>query len=760
MSDDSQAALQKAALQFHEFPKPGKLEIVATKPLANARDLALAYSPGVAAPCEEIAADPAKAYAYTARGNLVAVISNGTAVLGLGDIGALASKPVMEGKAILFKKFAGIDSIDIEIKESNPERLIEIVAALEPSFGGINLEDIKAPDCFLVEEQLRARMDIPVFHDDQHGTAIIVAAAVLNAMKLVGKSIAEAKICTSGAGAAAIACMDMLLTIGARRENIFMADRGGLVTKRRGNAVDRWRGAFAQDTEATTLDETMDGADIYVGLSSAGALKPEVLARMARDPLVLALSNPVPEIMPELATAARPDAMICTGRSDYANQVNNVLCFPFIFRGALDSGATTINEAMKRAAAEAIAQLVHEPAPEVGVGDEPMTFGRDYLIPSPFDTRLILRIAPAVAKAAMESGVARRPIADFKAYRESLGRFVFRSGLAMKPMMEGARGRGKRIAFADGEDERVLRAVQVIREEEIGRPVLIGRPAVIEGRIKRFGLTLTPGRDFEIINPEDDPRYADYVKAYHARVSRQGVDAESARTIVRTNTTVIGALAIVRGDADALICGLQKPFAAHARDIEAIIGLADGSMGLSALSMLIMSRGVFFLADTHVNADPSVAELTGIALQARDHLKRFGVEAKAALLSHSNFGSREGASAAKMRAVLQQLRAVAPDLLVEGEMGGDAAINGALRERFVPEMAFGGEANLLIFPTLDAANLSMTLLTELNDALPVGPILMGTKRPAHILVPSVTARGIVNMAAVAAAEAAIERQTA
>ena len=753
MSSDKTTSLRDAALHFHEFPKPGKLEIVATKPLANARDLSLAYSPGVAIPCEEIAADPEAVYKYTSKGNLVAVISNGTAVLGLGNIGALASKPVMEGKAVLFKKFAGIDSIDIEVNEQDPKRFIEIVAPLEPSFGGINLEDIKAPECFEIEEALRERMNIPVFHDDQHGTAIIVAAAVLNAMQLVGKDIAKVKICTSGAGAAAIACMNMLVAVGAKRENIWIADSKGLVTKARHNNVDRWRGAFAQQTDKTELAEVMAGADIYVGLSKAGALKPEMMKDMAPNPLILALSNPIPEIMPELAREARPDAMICTGRSDYPNQVNNVLCFPFLFRGALDCGATVINEEMKAAAAHAIARLAHEPGLEASAHGVPAIFGSDYLIPNPFDQRLILRIAPAVAKAAMESGVARRPIEDFAAYRDQLNRFVFRSGFVMKPMIEQAQGEGKRIAFADGEDERVLRATQVMLEDGIGRSILIGRPSVIESRIERFGLTLKAGRDFDVINPEDDPRYRDYVELFHSLVGRKGVTPDTARTIVRTNTTVIGALAVKRGEADALICGLQGRFIKHARDIASVIGLAEDSQQLSALSMLVMSRGVFFLADTYVNIDPSADEIVSITLQARDHLKRFNIEAKAALLSYSNFGSREGVTSEKMRVVYEKLKQAAPDLVVDGEMQGDLAINAELRDRYVPDSVLKGEANLLIFPNLEAANLSMTLLKELNNALAVGPILMGTRQPAHILAPSVTSRGIVNMAAIAATEA-------
>ncbi|HTM76772.1 MAG TPA: NADP-dependent malic enzyme, partial [Devosia sp.] len=708
MADDETPSLRDAALRFHEFPKPGKLEIVATKPLANTRDLALAYSPGVAVPCEEIAADPEAVYKYTAKGNLVAVISNGTAVLGLGNIGALASKPVMEGKAVLFKKFAGIDSIDLEINEQDPKRFIEIVAPLEPSFGGINLEDIKAPECFEIEEALRERMNIPVFHDDQHGTAIIVAAAVINAMELVGKDISKVKICTSGAGAAAIACMNMLIAVGAKRENIWLADSKGLVTKKRDNSVDRWRGAFAQDSDKTELAEVMAGADIYVGLSKAGALKPEMMKHMAPNPLILALSNPTPEIMPELAKEARPDAMICTGRSDYPNQVNNVLCFPFLFRGALDCGATVINEEMKAAAAHAIAKLAHDPGLEASAHGVPAIFGPDYLIPNPFDQRLILRIAPAVAKAAMESGVARRPIGDFAAYRDSLNRFVFRSGMVMKPMIERAQGQDKRIAFADGEDERVLRAAQVMLEDRIGRATLIGRPAVIEQRIARAGLTLKAGRDFDVINPEDDPRYRDYVALFQDLVGRKGVTPDTARTIVRTNTTVIGALAVRRGEADALICGLQGRFIKHARDIQSVIGLASDSHQLSALSMLVMSRGVFCLADTYVNIDPTADEIVAITLQARDHLKRFNIPVKAALLSYSNFGSRDGATSEKMRAVYEQLQQVAPDLVVDGEMQGDLAINEGLRERYVPNSVLKGEANLLIFPNLEAANLSMT----------------------------------------------------
>jgi malate dehydrogenase (oxaloacetate-decarboxylating)(NADP+) len=763
MSEDmseQRKALQEAALHFHEFPRPGKLEIVATKPLGNQRDLSLAYSPGVAAPCEAIAANPDDAFRYTSRGNLVAVISNGTAVLGLGAIGALAGKPVMEGKAVLFKKFAGIDAIDIEIEERDPKKLIEVIAPLEPSFGGINLEDIKAPDCFEIEEALRARMKIPVFHDDQHGTAIIVGAAVLNYLELSGKQIETVKIATSGAGAAAIACLNVLLNLGAKKENIWVADKGGLVTTKRDNSVDRWRAAFAQKTDKTELAEIMEGADIYVGLSAAGVLKPEMVKDMARDPLILALSNPIPEIMPEVAKQARPDAVICTGRSDYPNQVNNVLCFPFIFRGALDVGATSINEEMKLAAVRAIARLAHEPGLEVSPSGAPAVFGPDHLIPNPFDQRLILRIAPAVAKAAMDTGVARRPITDFKAYHESLNRFVFRSGLVMRPIIDRAHGQGKRIAFADGEDERVLRATQVILEERIARPILIGRPAVIEQRIKRFGLSLQPGRDFEVINPEDDPRYRDYVALFHSLVGRSGVTPDTARTIVRTNTTVIAALAVKRGEADGLLCGLTGRFIKHARDIASVIGLQDGLKTLSTLSMLIMPRGAFFLADTYVNMDPTAAEIVQIALQARDHLKRFNIEARAALLSYSNFGSRDGESSIKMREAYQLLKQAAPDLIVEGEMQGDLALSQELRERYIPDTILKGEANLLLFPNLDSANLSMTLLKEMSNALAVGPMLMGARAPAHILAPSTTSRGIVNMTAIAASESVVTQEGA
>ena len=752
--DDQLRARREAALHFHEFPKPGKLEIQPTKPLGNQRDLALAYSPGVAAPCEVIADDPDAVSRYTSRGNLVGVISNGTAVLGLGAIGALASKPVMEGKAVLFKKFAGIDVFDIEIEERDPKKFIEVVSPLWPTFGGINLEDIKAPECFEIEEELRARMPIPVFHDDQHGTAIIVGAAVLNGLELAGKKIEDVKICASGAGAAAIACLNILLALGAKLENVWVADKDGLLTYRRNDVNDKWRGKFCRpDSEATTLAEVIEGADIFLGLSAAGALKPDMLKAMAPNPLVLALANPNPEIMPEAAKAVRPDAMVCTGRSDYPNQVNNVLCFPFIFRGALDVGATQINEEMKLAASHAIAKLAHDPGLEVSPTGLPAVYGPEHIIPNPFDQRLILRIAPAVAKAAMDSGVAKRPITDWAAYQDSLNRFVFRSGLVMKPVIDRARGASKRVVFTDGEDERVLRAAQVLIEERIARPILIGRPQVVESRLARFGLKLNIGSDVEIVNPEDDPRYREYVALFHSLVGRSGVTPETARTIVRTNTTTIGALMVKRGDADAMICGLQGRYIKHVRDIRSVLGVQDGVQDVSALSMLIMPRGAFFLTDTYVNIDPTAEEIVAIALQARSHLKRFNIEARVALLSYSNFGSRDGETAFKMREVYRQLKAAAPDMIVEGEMQGDLALNQELRERYIPESVLRGEANLLVFPNLEAANLSMTLLKEMTNALSVGPILMGPRAPAHILAPSTTSRGIVNLAAIAASEA-------
>ena len=752
------ADLDENALFYHRYPTPGKLEIRATKPLGNQRDLALAYSPGVAAPCLAIQDDPTTAAHYTARANLVGVISNGTAVLGLGDIGALASKPVMEGKAVLFKKFAGIDVFDIEVDAHDIDLMVSTVAALEPTFGGINLEDVKAPECFEIEERLKARMKIPVFHDDQHGTAIIVAAAVLNGLELAGKSIETVKIVTSGAGAAALACLNLLVSLGAKHENIWVTDRHGVAYRGRVEEMDRWKEPFLKDTNARALADVIGGADVFLGLSAAGVLRPELLADMADKPLILALANPVPEIMPDAARAARPDAMICTGRSDFPNQVNNVLCFPYIFRGALDVGATAINEEMKAAAVRAIAALAREEPSDVAAraysGETPI-FGPDFLIPSPFDPRLILRIAPAVARAAMDSGVATRPIEDMAAYIDRLNRFVFRSGLIMKPVFSAARtATAKRVIYADGEDERVLRAAQVVLEEGIATPILIGRPHVIETRLKRYGLKIRPAVDFEIVNPDDDPRYRDYVELLVRLAGRRGVTQEAARTMVRTNATVIAALAMMRGEADAMICGLEGRYERHLRNVDLIIGRREGVEDLSSLSMLISQRGVVFLTDTYVTIDPTAPEIAEATILAAEQIRRFGMTPKAALLSHSNFGSRDSASSLKMREAAALLRDIAPDLEADGEMHGDAALDQALRQRVFPHSTLEGEANLLVFPGLDAANIALTTIKTLTEALHVGPILLGTARPAHILTPSVTSRGVVNMTALAVVEAA------
>jgi len=751
-------SLEEAALFFHQYPRAGKLEIQATKPLGNQRDLALAYSPGVAAPCLAIAEDPAAAALYTARGNLVGVVSNGSAVLGLGNIGPLASKPVMEGKAVLFKKFAGIDVFDIEIDSSTVDSMVSVTAALEPTFGGINLEDIKAPECFEVEAQLREKMNIPVFHDDQHGTAIIVAAAILNGLELAGKPIENAKIVTSGAGAAALACLNLLVSLGAKRENIWVNDIEGLVYEGREKLMDRWKSVYAQKTDKRKLTDVIPGADVFLGLSAAGVLKPECLKEMAEKPLVMALANPVPEIMPDVAREARPDAMICTGRSDFPNQVNNVLCFPYIFRGALDAGATTINEEMKAAAVRAIAQLAREEPSDIAAraysGETPV-FGPDYLIPSPFDPRLILRIAPAVAEAAADSGVALRPVEDMDAYLDRLNRFIFRSGLVMKPIFAAAQNAtAKRVVYADGEDERVLRAAQVVLEDRIARPILIGRPEVIESRLERFGLKIRPGEDFDLINPENDPRYRDYVDLCVQLVGRRGVTPDAAKMLVRTNTTVIASLALQRGEADAMICGLEGRYERHLRHVRLMVGMEEGTQDLSALSMLISQRGVTFFSDTYVTVDPSAEEIAEMTVLAAREIARFGIEPKAALLSHSNFGSRDSESAMKMRKATGILHRIAPDLCVDGEMHSDSALDARLRERVYPNSVLNGEANLLVFPNLDSANITLNAVKSMTEALHVGPILIGTAKPAHILTPSVTSRGVVNMTALAVVEAA------
>ncbi len=748
--------LKESALRYHRAAPAGKLEITATKPLSNQRDLALAYSPGVAAACLAIADDPQEIDTLTARANLVAVITNGTAVLGLGNIGPKASKPVMEGKAVLFKKFAGIDVFDIEVDASDPERFCDVVAALEPTFGGINLEDIKGPECFEIEACLKERMGIPVFHDDQHGTAIIVTAAVLNAMELAGKKLHEVKLVASGAGAAALACLNLLVALGVRRENIWVSDIDGVVYEGRTQSMDRWKSTFAQKTGARTLTDIIEGADIFLGLSAGGVLKPEMVAKMAAQPLIMALANPNPEIVPDEARKVRPDAMICTGRSDYPNQVNNVLCFPYIFRGALDVGATAINEEMKLAAVKAIAALAHEAPSDVAeraYGGDVRVFGLESLIPTPFDQRLILRIAPAVARAAMESGVARRPIGDFQAYEERLNRLVFRSGFVMKPVFNRARDNLKRIAYADGEDERILRAAAAILQDKVAIPVLIGRPEVIETRIERYGLSIKPGRDFELINPQDDPRYRDYVDTYLARTCRKGVTPDTARTLVRTNSTVIAAVAVERGDADAMLCGLDGRFNRHLDIIRDILGLAPGVRELSTVSMAILNRGFYFFADTYVTPDPRPEDIVDLTRLTATTVARFGITPKVALLSHSNFGSSPDQSAAKMRRALQILHGDYPELEVEGEMQGDVALDAELRHRLFPQSRLKDEANVFIMPNLDAANIAYNLVKSLGDATPVGPILVGVRKPAHILTPSVTVRGVVNMTAIAAVDA-------
>ena len=748
--------LHDAALLYHRSPTPGKLQIAATKPMGSQRDLSLAYSPGVAAACTAIADDPAEAAHLTVRGNLVAVVTNGTAVLGLGAIGPLASKPVMEGKAVLFKKFAGVDVFDIEVAELDVGRFVDVVAALEPTFGGINLEDIKAPECFEIEAQLRDRMNIPVFHDDQHGTAIIVAAAIYNGMRLLKKDLDKVKLVTSGAGAAALACLNQLVSLGIKRENIWVTDIQGVVYEGRPEQMDRWKAPYAQRTDARTLGDVIEDADIFLGLSAPAVLKPEMVKRMADNPLIMALANPLPEILPRVARKASPKAIICTGRSDFPNQVNNVLCFPYMFRGALDVGATDINEDMKLAAVKAIADLATAEPSEVvakALGGEAHSFGPDYLIPSPFDPRLILEIAPAVAKAAMESGVATRPIADFDAYLDQLSRFVFRSGTIMKPMFSRAKNDPKRVIYAEGEDVRTLRAVQIVLDEGLAKPVVVGRPRVVASRIKRLGLRIEAGRDFELINPQSDRRYKEFWSAYLKLMERKGVSPGLARTVVRTNTTVIAALAVRLGYADAMICGLEGGYRENLKQVLRVIGRAEGIRNISALSVLVLSHGSYFISDTHVTVDPSAEELAEMTVLAAHHVRRFGIEPKIALLSHSSFGSSPAPSAAKMRRALTILHEHHPALEVEGEMRGDAALDETIRARLFPSTRLSQPANLLIMPSLDAANIAYNLTKVLGDGLPLGPILIGTALPAHVLNSSVTARGVVNMTAVAVVDA-------
>ena len=757
-AEDKRAELRRAALEYHEFPTPGKVAIAATKPLSNQRDLALAYSPGVAAACEEIVADPANAYRYTSRGNLVAVVTNGTAVLGLGDIGPLAAKPVMEGKGVLFKKFAGIDVFDLEIAEKDLDKLVDIIAALEPTFGGVNLEDIKAPDCFYVERRLRERMSIPVFHDDQHGTAIVVGAALLNGLKVVGKDIREVKLVTSGAGAAALACLNLLVKLGVPREHIWVTDLAGVVWQGRTELMDPDKAEFAQATDARTLAEVIEGADVFLGLSAAGVLKPEMVRKMARAPLIFALANPTPEIMPEEVRSVREDAIMATGRTDYPNQVNNVLCFPYIFRGALDCGATTINDAMEIAAVHAIAALAQAEQNDVvasAYAGATLNFGPEYLIPKPFDPRLMMRIAPAVARAAAESGVARRPITDWDAYEERLQAFVYASGTTMKPIFAVAKkATRKNVAFAEGEDRRVLRAVQVIVDEGLARPWLVGRAPQILRRIEQLGLRLQAGRDFEVINIDDDPRYRDYWQTYHRMTERKGVTEQFAKIEMRRRLTLVSSMLLHKGEVDGLICGTWGATHQHLHHIDQVIGLRPGVRTYACMNGLILPGRQVFIVDTHINHDPTAEQLAEITVLAAEEMRRFGVQPKAALLSHSNFGSSNFPSAVKMREALALVQQRAPWLEVDGEMHGDAALDATHRREIMPRSTLTGEANLLVMPDIDAANIAYNLLkTAAGGGIAVGPVLLGAAKPVHILTPSATVRRIVNMAALTVADA-------
>ncbi|MBE1159275.1 NADP-dependent malic enzyme [Dyella acidiphila] len=751
-SDD----FRQAALDYHRLPRPGKIKVSPTTSLITQRDLSLAYSPGVAYACEAIVEDPQSASEYTARSNLVAVITNGTAVLGLGDIGPLAGKPVMEGKGVLFQKFAGIDVFDIELAERDPDKLVDIIAAMEPTFGGINLEDIKAPECFIVERKLRERMKIPVFHDDQHGTAIIVGAAIVNALQIVGKKIEDVHLATAGAGAAGIACLDMLVALGLKPEHILAYDREGVLYTGR-DQMDPDKQRYARDTKARTLAEIVDGADIFLGLSAGGVLKPEMVASMADKPIILALANPNPEILPEDAKQVRPDCIIATGRSDYPNQVNNALCFPYIFRGALDVGATGINEAMKLACVHAIAALAQMESGDLAsayAGDPP-TFGADYLIPRPFDPRLLVMLAPAVALAAMESGVATRPITDMDAYIEKLAQFIYRTGYIMKPIYERARTDRKRVVYAEGEEETVLRAVQTVIDEKLAYPILIGRPDVIETRIQRMGLRMRAGVDFELTNINDDPRFNEYWQHYHLLTERRGVSPAAAKNLLRSRPTLIAAIMVERGEADAMISGLVGRYHKKLGYIRSVFGLDPGVSCTSAMSGVINDKGTWFFLDTHVQCDPTAEQIAEATLQATYRLKLFGIEPKVALLSHSNYGSHENASAAKMREVFKILRARAPKLEVDGEMQADTAWDETLRQRIFPNTTLSGRANLYVMPNLDAANIAYNMVRVMTDGVAIGPILMGVNRPAHILTPSSTVRRVVNMTAIAVVDAQI-----
>ncbi|MDY7579857.1 NADP-dependent malic enzyme [Herbaspirillum sp. RTI4] len=756
--------LRQAALEYHEFPTPGKISVTPTKLLTNQRDLALAYSPGVAAACEEIVADPANAFKYTARGNLVAVITNGTAVLGLGNIGPLASKPVMEGKGVLFKKFAGIDVFDIEVNETDPDKLCDIIAALEPTFGGINLEDIKAPECFYIERKLRDRMKIPVFHDDQHGTAIIVGAAILNGLKVVGKDLKKCKLVVSGAGAAALACLDLIVDLGFPIENIFVTDLAGVVYEGRVELMDPDKARFAQPTDARTLAEVIPGADIFLGLSAAGVLKPAMVKAMGPKPLVFALANPTPEILPEEVLAVRDDAIIATGRSDYPNQVNNVLCFPYIFRGALDCGATTISREMEIACVHAIADLAQAEQSDIVAttyGIDNLSFGPDYIIPKPFDPRLMMKIAPAVARAAELSGVASRPITDMAAYAAKLEQFVYHSGTFMRPMFAIAKktpADKKRIIYAEGEEERILRAVQVVVDEELATPILVGRPEVLEQRIKKFGLRLRLNIDFEVINPNFDSRYRDYWQTFHAMTNRNGVTEQYAKLEMRRRHTLIGSMAIHKGDADGMICGTYGTTNLHLHYIDQVLGKREGVNVYAAMNGLILPNRQLVLVDTHVNENPTAEQLAEITILAAEEMRRFGLQPRVALLSHSNFGSHNSESAQKMRAVLKLVKAAAPDLEIDGEMHGDTALDKALLKKVMPDSTLTNDANLLVMPNLDAANISYNLLkTTVGNGVAIGPILLGCAKPVHILTPSATVRRIVNMTALCVVDAVSDR---
>ncbi len=757
-AEERRAQLRRAALEYHEFPTPGKISIAATKQLVNQHDLALAYSPGVAAPCEEIVKDPNAAFKYTSRGNLVGVITNGTAVLGLGDIGPLAGKPVMEGKAVLFKKFSGIDVFDIEINEKDPEKLVAIIAALEPTFGGINLEDIKAPDCFYVERKLRERMKIPVFHDDQHGTAITVGAAILNGLKVVGKDVSKVKLVTSGAGAAALACLGLLVKLGIPRENIWVTDLAGLVYEGRTELMDEDKIQFSQKTSQRTLAEAIEGADVFLGLSAGGVLKQDMVKKMAAKPLIFALANPNPEILPEDVKAVRDDAIMATGRTDYPNQVNNVLCFPYIFRGALDSGATTITQEMEIAAVYAIAELAQAEQSEVvaaAYSGEPLVFGPEYLIPKPFDPRLMIKIAPAVAQAAADSGVALRPIADMEAYRERLQNFVYASGTTMKPIYTAAkRGLKKRVAYSEGEEERVLRAAQIVSDEGLARPTLIGRPAVIAERVEKFGLRLKEGLDYEVVNVEDDHRYRDFWQTYHRMQERKGITVQMAKIEMRRRLSLIGTMLLHKGDVDGLICGTWGTNATHLPYVEQVIGKRPGVNTFACMNGLLLPNRQVFLVDTHVNYDPTAEQLAEITVMAAHEMKRFGVRPKVALLSHSNFGTSNEPSAVKMRDTLALLQKNAPWLEVDGEMHGDIALDGDARALLMPNSTLQGDANLLVCPNIDAANISYNLLkTAAGGNIAIGPVLLGAAKPVHILTPSATVRRIVNMTALTVADA-------